>query len=303
MTIICLMGPTAAGKTKAAIELVQKFPFEIISVDSGMIYRGMDIGTAKPTPEELVIAPHRLIDIIDPSATYSVAQFRADALNEIRDILSKGKIPLLVGGTMLYFRVLQQGISKLPQADKEVRARISEEAEKIGWEALYQRLIALDPAASLRITSNDTQRIQRALEVYELSGKTMSEWFAEEEMQPLPYKVLNLLIAPSSRSILRERIAKRLELMFQQGFVAEVEKLFVRKDLNPNLPSMRTVGYRQIWQYLAGELTYDAMRELVNIATNQLAKRQLTWLRSFENVSWFDSEDAQLLEKITASAF
>jgi len=319
------MGPTAAGKTKLAIELTQRFPCEIISVDSGMIYRGMDIGTAKPTSEELAIAPHRLINILDPTETYSVAQFRIDALQAINEILVKGKIPLLVGGTMLYFKVLQQGISKLPSANEEIRAKFAKEIERLGLATLYKRLLTIDPISAKRIQSNDVQRIQRALEVYELSGKTMFEWFNEEEMQPLPYKVINLIIAPAERSTLRERIAKRLDLMFQQGLVAEVEKLYVRRvpvcmdsaiklrnddavfpiiprldcglysrgTIHSNLPSMRAVGYRQIWQYLAGELTYDAMRELVGIATNQLAKRQLTWLRSWQNAEWFDSEGLQ----------
>lgn len=298
MSVICLMGPTAAGKTKLAIELVQKLPCEIISVDSGMIYRGMDIGTAKPTAEELTIAPHHLIDILEPTETYSAAQFRTDALQAISDILAKGKVPLLVGGTMLYFRVLQQGISKLPSASKEIRDKLAEEIERFGLAALYRRLLMIDSATAQRIAPNDAQRIQRALEVYELSGKTMSAWFEAEKLQPLPYKVTNVIIAPAERSILREKIAKRLDLMFQRGFVAEVEKLYARKDLHQDLPSMRAVGYRQIWQYLDGKLAYDAMRELVSIATNQLAKRQLTWLRSWPNAEWFDSEDAQLCAKI-----
>jgi tRNA dimethylallyltransferase len=300
MSVICLMGPTASGKTKLAIELAQKFPCEIISVDSGMIYRGMDIGTAKPTPEELVIAPHHLIDILDPIETYSAAQFRTGALQAISDILAKGKIPLLVGGTMLYFKILQQGISKLPSADAAIRAKLAKEEERFGLMELYKRLLAIDPVAAQRIQSNDAQRIQRALEVYELSGKTMTEWFSEENMQPLPYKSLNLIIAPAERSALREKITKRLDLMFQYGFVAEVEKLYARGDLHPDLPSMRAVGYRQIWQYLTGEIIYDTMRELINIATNQLAKRQLTWLRSWQNSEWFDSEDSQLYTKIAS---
>jgi len=296
--IICLMGPTASGKTKLAIELAQNFPCEIISVDSGMIYRGMDIGTAKPTSEELTITPHHLINILDPSDSYSVAQFRVDALQIINEILGRGKIPLLVGGTMLYFKVLQNGISKLPSANLDVRAKLEKEIEDFGLRALYERLLVIDPITAQRIDLNDTQRIQRALEVYELSGKTMSEWFSENVVQPLQYKILNLIIAPAQRYILREKIAKRLEMMFRCGFISEVEKLYTRGDLHKDLPSMRAVGYRQIWRYLAGELTYDAMYELIGIATNQLAKRQLTWLRSWSDAEWFDSEGEELPEKI-----
>ena len=297
--IICLMGPTAAGKTKLAIELTQKFPCEIISVDSGMIYRDMDIGTAKPTLSELAIAPHHLINILDPAETYSAAQFRIDALEIINNILARGKIPLLVGGTMLYFKILQQGISKLPAANAEIRAKLNRELERFGLAALYKKLSIIDPPIAQRIKPNDQQRILRALEVYEVSGKAMSAWFNAEILQPLPYKIINLIIAPAVRANLREKIAKRLDLMLQQGFVTEVEKLKARKDLHKDLPSMRAVGYRQIWQYLDGELAYDAMCELVNIATNQLAKRQLTWLRSWQNADWFDSEYEKVGEAVT----
>lgn len=295
------MGPTAAGKTKLAIELTQKFPCEIISVDSGMIYRDMDIGTAKPTLSELAIAPHHLINILDPAETYSAAQFRIDALEIINNILARGKIPLLVGGTMLYFKILQQGISKLPAANAEIRAKLNKEQECFGLAALYKKLSIIDQPIAQRIKPNDQQRILRALEVYEASGKTMSAWFNAEILQPLPYKIINLIIAPAVRANLREKIAKRLDLMLQQGFVVEVEKLKARKDLYKDLPSMRAVGYRQIWQYLDGELTYGAMHELIYIATNQLAKRQLTWLRSWQNAAWFDSEDEKVGEKITAT--
>lgn len=293
------MGPTAAGKTKLAIELTQKFPCEIISVDSGMIYRDMDIGTAKPTLSELAIAPHHLINILDPAETYSAAQFRIDALEIINNILARGKIPLLVGGTMLYFKILQQGISKLPAANAEIRAKLNRELERFGLAALYKKLSIIDPPIAQRIKPNDQQRILRALEVYEVSGKAMSAWFNAEILQPLPYKIINLIIAPAVRANLREKIAKRLDLMLQQGFVTEVEKLKARKDLHKDLPSMRAVGYRQIWQYLDGELAYDAMCELVNIATNQLAKRQLTWLRSWQNADWFDSEYEKVGEAVT----
>ena len=291
--IICFVGPTGAGKTRLAIELTQHLPCDIISVDSGMIYRGMDIGTAKPTVEEQKIAPHRLIDICDPSETYSAGQFREDALQEIADILKHDRIPLLVGGTMLYFKVLQQGLAELPTADPEIRKEISVEAEQVGWKSLHKKLAEIDPQSAERINQNDSQRIQRALEVYAITGKSMSELFNKKNVAP--YQFLNIAIAPSERSILHERIAKRFQQMLKKGFVEEVEQLFKRGDLHADLPAIRTVGYRQIWQYLAGELTKEEMPEKAIIATRQLAKRQLTWLRSWPDLQWFASEDDKLL--------
>jgi tRNA dimethylallyltransferase len=297
-TIFCLMGPTAAGKTKLAIELTKIFPFDIISVDSGMIYREMDIGTAKPTPAELKIAPHRLINICDPAETYSAGQFRHDALIEIEKIFANGRIPLLVGGTMLYFKVLQQGISNLPKADKEIRAAITAQCEKQGLASLYQELQKVDPQTAAIITPTDSQRIQRALEVFQLTGKSLSELKTASPPQALPYEIINIAIAPVKSADLQDKIHKRFEEMLHLGLVEEVERLYKRSDLHKDLPSIRMVAYRQIWQYLAGEINYNQMLELIPIATRQLAKRQMTWLRSWPEVKWFDSEDTELLVKV-----
>jgi tRNA dimethylallyltransferase len=288
--VICLMGPTAAGKTQLAIQLTQKLPCDIISVDSGMVYRGMDIGTAKPSSAELAIAPHRLIDIRDPSETYSVAQFCDDALNEIEDIIAHERIPLLVGGTMLYFRALQQGLSKMPSADSSVRAQIALEAEKLGWQDLHAKLAKIDPASAMRISPKDAQRIQRALEVYELTGLTLTQLCEQNKPQPLSYKIINLGLMPASKIALDEKISLRFQQMLKLGFIEEVEQLFNRGDLTSDLPSMRAVGYRQVWQYLSGQLSREAMVEQAIIATRQLAKRQLTWLRSWSNLEVIDSD-------------
>lgn len=292
------MGPTASGKTHLAIELTKNFPCDIISVDSAMVYRGMDIGTAKPTAAEQALASHRLIDICDPSESYSAGQFRQDALIEIEKILQQERIPLLVGGTMLYFHVLQRGLAELPPADEEIREKIATEAAAAGWENMHAKLVAIDPVAAARIHPNDPQRISRALEVYELTGKSLTETMQQKASQPLPYQFTNIAIAPAERTIIHERVEKRFDNMLQRGFIEEVEKLYRRGDLHADLPSMRAVGYRQVWDYLAGILTYDEMRERGIIATRQLAKRQLTWLRSWENLQWFDSELDGLLEKL-----
>lgn len=296
--IICLMGPTAAGKTPLAIELVQRLPCDIVSVDSAMVYRGMDIGTAKPDVQTLKIAPHRLIDIRDPLYAYSAGQFREDALQEIENSLAQGRIPLLVGGTMLYFRVLQQGIANLPRADAALRATLEERAAKEGWESLHQELAKIDSKAALRIHPNDSQRIQRALEVYQLSGRTMTEW-QETETNPLQqYSLLNFAIAPSERAILHQRIEQRFDQMLKEGFIEEVEQLYHRGDLSADLPSIRSVGYRQVWDYLAGQVSKSEMREKAIAATRQLAKRQLTWLRSWPDVHWLESGQADLVEVV-----
>lgn len=296
--IICLMGPTAAGKTPLAIELVQQLPCDIISVDSAMVYRGMDIGTAKPDAETLKVAPHRLIDIRDPLDAYSAGQFREDALQEIDAILAKDRIPLLVGGTMLYFRVLQQGIANLPRADAALRATLEERAAKEGLESLHQELAKIDSKAALRIHPNDSQRIQRALEVYQLSGRTITEW-QETETNPLQqYSLLNLAIAPNERAVLHQRIEQRFDLMLKEGFIEEVEQLYHRGDLSADLPSIRSVGYRQVWEYLAGQVSRDEMREKAIAATRQLAKRQLTWLRSWPDVHWLESGQTNLVEAV-----
>lgn len=295
---VCLMGPTASGKTDLAVSLVERFPFEIISVDSALVYRDMNIGTAKPDAETLARAPHRLIDIIDPSESYSASRFREEALEAMAEITAKGRIPLLVGGTMLYYRALEQGLSRLPEADAAVRARIEAEAAELGWQMLHERLARVDPEAAARIHPNDPQRLSRALEVYELSGRPMSELWREGQRNALPYRLVKMAVAPDERAILHERIARRFQLMLEQGFIEEVEALYRRGDLSPDLPSIRCVGYRQVWQYLAGELSHDEMVQKGVVATRQLAKRQFTWLRSEQKLSWFATFDSRLMEKV-----
>jgi tRNA dimethylallyltransferase len=295
---IWLMGPTAAGKTDLAAELVERCNCEIISVDSALIYRGMDIGTAKPDAELLSRAPHRLIDICDPAESYSAAEFRADALAAMSDIRQKGKIPLLVGGTMMYYKVLKEGIANLPEANESIRQKLSEEAEKNGWKTLHDRLRNIDPVSADRIHPNDPQRLQRALEVYEITGRTLTELWAEQKevaQSELPYSVLSLAVAPEERKTLHERIELRYKQMLKQGFVEEVEELKQRADLHLNLPSMRSVGYRQVWQYLDGEYDYSEMVDRGIFATRQLAKRQITWLRSWQDLVWMDSLDLNLI--------
>lgn len=295
--IICLMGPTASGKTPLAVEMVKRFPCEIISVDSAMVYRGMDIGTAKPDAEILKLAPHRLIDLADPSEIYSAGQFRQDALREIEDIAAQKKIPLLVGGTMMYFKILQQGLAKLPKADMNLRAELKARAEREGWEALHDFLASVDAKAAARINPNDSQRIQRALEVYLLTGKNITEWQQQETNHLSGYHVCNIALAPADRSLLHERIAMRFEKMLLSGFVDEVSALYERGDLSPELPSIRSVGYKQIWDYLAGHATVEEMRERAIIATRQLAKRQMTWLRPWPELQWLETTSKDLLDQ------
>jgi tRNA dimethylallyltransferase len=301
-SVICLMGPTAAGKTALAVELVQQLPCEIISVDSAMVYRGMDIGSAKPDAATLKMAPHRLIDFVDPAVPYSAGQFRTDALFEIEDILKQGKTPLLVGGTMMYFRVLQQGLATLPKANTEVRAAIKAQAAQHGWQHLHEELKIIDPIAASRINPNDTQRIQRALEVFRLTGKPISTWQAEDTSPLSTYNVINIGLMPSNRDWLHERIAQRFHKMLVDGFIDEVKKLYARGDLTPELPSIRSVGYRQVWSYLAGEITEAQMIESAITATRQLAKRQMTWLRSWPEIALFDCEDARLASNVLLSS-
>lgn len=288
-TIITLLGPTAAGKTDLAMRLIEQFPLEIISVDSAMIYRDMDIGTAKPSPEELAKAPHRLINIRDPNESYSAADFVTDASRDIESIFAAGKTPLLVGGTMMYVHALQHGLADLPAADNELRQQLEQQAQQQGWPALHQQLAEVDPMAAARINQNDPQRIQRALEVYHLTGQSMSDLQQQTTIPPLNYPFFDIGLIPVDRALLHQRIAERFHLMLEHGLVAEVEQLYQRGDLSEDLPSIRTVGYRQVWQYLDGKLTYDAMIEKAIIATRRLAKRQLTWLRSWKNLHGYDS--------------
>ena len=299
---IFLMGPTASGKTDLAIQLRQQLPIEVISVDSALIYRGMDIGTAKPSKAELALAPHRLIDICDPAESYSAMNFRHDALREMQDITAQGKIPLLVGGTMLYYKALLEGLSPLPSADEKVRSEIEAKAALIGWGGLHQELSKIDPISAQRINPNDSQRINRALEVFYLTGKTLTELTAQKG-ESLPYDILQFAIAPEQREVLHLRIEQRFHKMIELGFQQEVEKLYRRPDLNENLPSIRCVGYRQMWEYLRGDYDHDEMVFRGICATRQLAKRQITWLRGWTSpIQWLDSlQPAQALEKVLIS--
>ncbi|WP_413285316.1 tRNA (adenosine(37)-N6)-dimethylallyltransferase MiaA [Vibrio sp. MA40-2] len=285
-----LMGPTASGKTELAIKLTQKYPIEIISVDSALIYKGMDIGTAKPDETELAAAPHRLINILDPSESYSAADFRRDALAEMASIVAKGKIPLLVGGTMLYYKALLEGLSPLPAADTEIRRQIEIEADKLGWNAMHKQLEDVDPVSAERIHPNDPQRLSRALEVYRISGKTITE-LTKIKGEPLPYNVKQFAISPKERAELHHRIEVRFEKMIDAGFEQEMKALYARKDLHVDLPSIRCVGYRQMWDYLDGNCTLNEAVFRGVCATRQLAKRQITWLRSWDNLTWLDSEN------------
>ena len=286
---IFIMGPTASGKTDLAIDLCEDYPFELIGVDSAQIYKDMDIGTAKPDAATLKRAPHRLISFLDPSDSYSAAEFRRDALAEMQCITAAGKIPVLVGGTMLYFRALENGLADMPDADPTVRAALTEEAEKHGWQALHDRLARIDPVAAARIHPNDPQRLQRALEVYELTGLTLTEHHNKAKADALNYRVLKLALIPSDREWLRQRAALRFELMLKAGFLDEVTALYERGDLHENLPAIRSVGYRQAWDYLAGNTDFNEMQNRAIVATRQLAKRQLTWLRSEKGISSFDT--------------
>ena len=295
---IFLMGPTASGKTDLAIELHRRFPVDIISVDSALVYRGMDIGTAKPDAATLRQAPHALIDIRDPSESYSAAEFREDALAEMRRSSERGRVPLLTGGTMLYFRALSRGLATLPSADPEVRAALEAEARKHGWKGLHERLAARDPAAARRIHPNDPQRIQRALEVIELTGRPISELQREQQDQRLGYRVLRLVACPQPRARLHARIEERFHQMLEQGFLDEVESLRARGDLHRDLPSMRCVGYRQAWCYLEGEIDRAEMVRRAVIATRQLAKRQITWLRQETDALWYDPCEQTALNSV-----
>lgn len=295
--VICLYGPTAAGKTGLAIELSQQLGADIISVDSALIYCGMDIGTAKPTAAELARAPHRLIDICDPGERYSAAQFALDARREIESILAAGRIPLLVGGTMMYFKTLLEGMSKLPEADPAVREKLTQRLNDEGSEALHAELSRIDPTSAARIHPNDPQRLIRALEVYEISGRSLTE-LSQTRSGALPYPAVQIALAPLDRKVLHERIALRFRQMLEQGFLDEVKALRERGDLHLDLPALRSVGYRQAWQYLDGDIDYETMVDKGIFATRQLAKRQLTWLRKWHDVRWFDSLAPDLVEQV-----
>ena len=304
---VAIMGPTASGKTAAALAIARAIPSEIISVDSALVYRGMDIGTAKPSADELASAPHHLIDIIEPTESYSVAQFRIDTIRLVAEISARGNLPLLVGGTMMYFKGLTDGLDDLPTADTELRARIEAEAAQIGWPGMHVKLRTLDPVTADRLAPNDAQRINRALEIIELSGKPMSELLARREKTELPFGLVSFALEPSDRSVLHERIATRFDQMLgtsdNAGIVAEVAGLRARGDLNPLLPSMRCVGYRQAWDYLDGSIDRATLRETGIIATRQLAKRQLTWLRSMPQRIVIDclgdNPAAEILRQVT----
>lgn len=288
---ICLMGPTASGKTAIALALRDALPVEIISVDASQVYRGMDIGTAKPTPEEQARAPHRLIDIRDPAERYSAAEFREDALREMEAIVAAGRVPLLVGGTMFYFQALEYGLSDLPSADPEVRRHITEDAERSGWPNLHARLAAIDPEAAARIRPTDPQRIQRALEIHAVTGQPPST-LRRAPRASAPYRFVKIGLWPDRRAALHARIAHRFAVMLERGLLSEVEALYRRGDLDVAQPSMRTVGYRQVWHYLTGVVDYNQMTEQAIAATRQLAKRQLTWLRRYPDVRFLDCSDA-----------
>ena len=297
-TVIFLMGPTASGKTSLAVELVKHLPLEIISVDSAMVYRGMDIGTAKPTREVLEAAPHHLIDICEPTESYSAGRFRRDAMVAIEEIRKNNRIPILVGGTGLYFRSLEKGFSDLPATDPALRARLTQMLLAHGSAALHAELKRVDPVSAERLHANDSQRIQRALEVYEMTGTPLSGLTAAGRQGPLPCKVIKLALVPSDRRIIRERTRRRFIRMLENGLVDEVRGFFKREDMHEGLSSMRMVGYRQVWSYLAGRFSYDEMRERAVIATRQLAKRQITWLRREENTTWFDGSRPEIAQEL-----
>ena len=292
--VLFLMGPTASGKTALAVELAQRLPFEIISVDSAQVYRGMDIGTAKPDGATLRAAPHRLLDILDPVEAYSAGQFCADAQREIAAIQAFGRIPLLVGGTMLYFRALERGLALLPSADPTLRTRLAAEFVEQGSAALHLRLARIDPTAAARIHPHDSQRIQRALEVYELTGHSLTELCAHPRNEFLPFRIVKLILA-LERPALHQRIKHRFMSMLEQGFIAEVKRLKDRSDLNLDKPAMRAVGYRQVWAYLEGALDDAALIERGIVSTRQFAKRQLTWLRAEPDAAWLDCTPRRLL--------
>jgi tRNA dimethylallyltransferase len=295
------MGPTASGKSALAVQLAQNLNAEIISVDSVLVYRGMDIGTAKPTQSERGGIKHHLIDILDPAESFSTGMFRKLALDLMADITRKGKIPLLAGGTMMYFNTLFNGLSELPVANEEIRTKLDLQARAEGWAAMHRRLAEVDPISAEKIHPNDPQRIQRALEVFEISGEPISVWHVRTKQPQLPYQKIKIVIAPDDRSLLHERIAVRFKAMLEQGFVEEVKKLLHRGDLSDKMPSVRAVGYRQVWAYLQGGYNQETMIEKGVVATRQLAKRQITWLRREKDAIWFDSNLNNLFDRVIAN--
>ncbi len=297
---IFLMGPTASGKTGLAVELAQRLPVELISVDSALVFRDMDIGTAKPDAATLARAPHHLIDIIPPTEAYSAAAFRHDALRLMADITARGKVPLLVGGTMLYYKALREGLSPLPQADAALRAELDAEIAQHGIEHLHAKLAEVDAETAARLYSTDTQRIQRAMEIYLVSGKPMSELIKQQEQNPLPYDILSIALIPSDRAVLHQRIAVRFEQMLKQGLVDELRSLRQKYALHRDMTSMRCVGYRQAWEFLEGEITEAELMEKGIAATRQLAKRQLTWLRSTPDCIELDCLQSRLADKVAS---
>lgn len=297
---IFVMGPTASGKTDLAVQLAQELDGEIISVDSALVYKGLDIGTAKPTLEQRKGIPHHLIDILDPLQSFSTGMFRKEALRLMEDISARGKVPMLAGGTMLYFNALFNGLACLPEADPVIRKKLDEELATKGKQAMHERLKSIDPESAQRIHPNDPQRVQRALEVYELSGKPITQFFNEAQQNKIPFKQIKLIVAPEHRSVLHEKISQRFKLMVDKGLVSEVRTLYQRGDLTEKNSAIRAVGYRQVWSFLKGELGKDEMIEKAIIATRQLAKRQYTWLRKEEDAFRYMSYDENLLKKVLA---
>ena len=295
---IAILGPTASGKSNLALSITDHFPIEIISIDSAQVYRYMDIGSAKPDPQILTKIPHHLINLIDPDQQYSAAQFRHDALLTMKEITLRGNIPLLVGGTMLYFKALREGLSDLPPADQQIRKEIEASAAEKGWSTLHHLLQSVDPMSAERIQPNDSQRIQRALEIYYLTGKPMSQQMVSSQPASIPYRLISIALLPSDRKVLHQRIQHRFETMLEMGLIEEVRSILSQFSLTLEMPSMRCVGYRQVYQYLQGQLSLMELREKGAAATRQLAKRQLTWLRSMDSLTEFDCLANDLVEQV-----
>lgn len=303
LPILCLAGPTASGKSASTHILAQHWPIEVIVMDSATIYRDMDIGTAKPSAEEQAAIPHHLLDIRDPAESYSAAEFATDATRLIQEIRARGHYPVLCGGTMLYYKALREGLNDLPQADPAIRQQLDERAQEIGWPGMHEELTRIDPVTAARLAPRDSQRIQRALEIFHISGKTMSDWLKDKaQPQEGSHQYVTMSLEPEDRSWLHKRIAVRYHDMIEQGLLQEVEKLYQRPDLHPGLPSIRCVGYRQLWSYLDGEVSLDLAIEQAIAATRQLAKRQLTWLRSEPERQQFNCQNPQAAEQIVQAA-